>query len=165
MKYLKLTESINYLDKLDITPYPRDVMESLKQNNGFIFLDDRLGKFYYLANIVEKWLRPFESVLFLVCEYGIWPSRENVYLTSRVRMSYGDKRSISEAPGCLFEKQETEDLVLHLHLALLNCWGGCVASEKKVFYFSHDDWAGFSGPYGDKIADEWRNSILKLDNS
>ena len=95
-----------------------------------------------LARLMVGWLGGFSSCLFWVTEYGIWPSSENRHLYYRLRSSYGDLRSLSEAPGHLFDDYETADLVTFLDLALQFAWGGhllCAANANHIV-LSHDEW-------------------------
>jgi hypothetical protein len=119
-------------------------------------LEDEVGRYFYLANVIRNWLSPTLGVLYLATEYGIWPSRENLPLWHRFRSSLGEFRPVHEAPGCMFDPGEMSDLVSFLHLSLVSGWGGFVlSSEGKAVTFSHDDWIAVWGPSADWISQEW----------
>jgi hypothetical protein len=101
-----------------------------------------------------------DDVLLWMTEWGIWSNSENLHLYYRLRQSYQDFRLLHDAPGHLFLKHETADLISFLHLAMLNGWGGYLISfsgRERVF-FSHDAYMQFyPGPNNDGT--QFRNWI------
>ena len=94
---------------------------------------------------LDQSLQPREACLLWVTDWGIWHSSENLHLYYRLRNSYGDTRSLSDAPGHLFHDFEAPDLVSYLQIGILNGWdlhllplGGYARA-----FVSHDEYVDF----------------------
>lgn len=95
-----------------------------------------------LAKTFVAWLGDFSDCLLWVCEFGIWPSREDLNVYYRLRASYGDLRQLSEASGHLFFTHERSDIGSFLSLAIQFGWGAHVLTGPSWTYMflSHDGW-------------------------
>ena len=95
-----------------------------------------------LARTFVSWLGAFGDCLLWVREFGIWPSREDLNLYYRLRVSHGDPRQLSEAPGHFFSSHERSDLETYLSLAIQFGWGAHViaAPTWTSLFLSHDGW-------------------------
>ena len=73
-------------------------------------------------------------------EWGVWPSSERPHIFARLRESYGEMRSLSEAPAQVFESHESEDLVSFVTLGVLFLWDVHVVIPGRVsIFYSHDE--------------------------
>ena len=97
---------------------------------------------YALANSVAGWIGSPSLSLLWITEFGIWPSSENLHLYYLVRRSYGDFRSLPDAPGHVFLKHEHEDLVTFIDLALQCGWGASIVGNggSTLIAISHDSY-------------------------
>jgi hypothetical protein len=100
---------------------------------------------FCIARWIAATLPSRKPTLLFVTEWGIWPSSENWHLCYKLRQSYGDNRSLHEAPGHLFLEHESEDLASFLQISILKGWGGYVLSEADYVnaFFSHDEYIDF----------------------
>lgn len=99
-----------------------------------------------LARKFVSWLGEYRDCEFWISEFGIWPSREDWNLYTRLRNSYGDSRELFEAPAHLFGAQESEDLATFLSIAIQFGWGGHIVPDPPgtCFFLSHDGWVHVS---------------------
>ncbi len=121
-----------------------------------------LADSFRLAHAIARELGEFPGCVLWVREYGIWPSLDNRHLYYRVRQSYGDRRSLADAPGHEFVDHEYADLVLFLELVIRMGWGAAVFSSRPLpaCFVSHDGWVRFSGPDADAAVRELQASEL-----
>ena len=70
---------------------------------------------------LERSLRPREACLLWVTAWDIWGS-QNWHLYYRLRQSYGELRTLGDAPGHLFLDYESADLVSFLEVGMLCGW-------------------------------------------
>ena len=79
-------------------------------------------QFLWFCQFIERSLQPRESCLLWVTDWGIFCSAENLHLYYKLRQAYGDHRLLHEAPGHLFLKFESDDLVTFIELSMLSGW-------------------------------------------
>ena len=114
-----------------------------------------LADSFQLAHAIAQQLPELSECVLWVKEYGIWTALDNRHLYYRVRQSYGDRRSITDAPGHEFVKHEYVDLVMFLELTIRLGWGAVVFASRPqaACFISHDGWIKFSGlPDADETA-------------
>lgn len=77
-----------------------------------------------------------------VSGWGVWSSSENFDLFYGYRRSYGENRTLMEAPVHLFEQSETDAFVSILSMAFYFIWDAWVfdTEGKTVVKLSHDEW-------------------------
>jgi len=82
------------------------------------------------------------SALLWITGWGIWPSSEHLDLFDRYRLSFGETRSLGEAPIHLLEKSEEEILVSLISIGLFFIWDMELfdLERKLVVRVSHDGW-------------------------
>jgi hypothetical protein len=97
---------------------------------------------YVLAQTIANALGEPPEMCLWITDAGIWPSVENQHLYYKLRGSYGDLRSLSEAPAHRFLGFERADLTSFLQLTLDFRWGGHLISAPSwvVVHISHDGW-------------------------
>jgi hypothetical protein len=82
-----------------------------------------------------------QEILLWFSEWGVWPSNERPHMFERFRASYGENRSLSDAPAFIFNPAEREDLVSFTGFAILFLWD-ChllTATGDTWLYLSHDE--------------------------
>ena len=120
-------------------------LETRKEPFGFAFPSHRTGM-AVMARDLTHLLGDFGSALFIVTEWGVWPSSEDKNLFDRFRQSVGMTAPFPEYPGHLFNLTDAKDLASFLHLILAFSWGGFLflvgENDRKLGLFvSHDEWA------------------------
>jgi hypothetical protein len=97
---------------------------------------------YEIANKIVRWFGLTRSCILWVTEFGVWPSSENLHLYYKLRNSYGDYRTLTDAPGHLFLSYETVDLITFIDLLIQFGWGGFLLGTPNHNYItiSHDKW-------------------------
>jgi hypothetical protein len=80
-------------------------------------------------------------------EWGIWPSGERQHIFYRFRASYGEIRTLSDAPAHLLVSNERDDLLSLVTIGVLFLWDVyVVADDASVsLHYSHDEW-GWRSP-------------------
>jgi hypothetical protein len=103
-----------------------------------------------LARKFASWLGDFTDCELCVTEFGIWPSREDLNLYRRLRLSYGDQQHLADAPGHLFNASEPDDLSTFLAIAIQFGWGGYVVPKPCAvsMFLSHDGWISVASHHG-----------------
>ena len=96
--------------------------------------------------MVRQHFRAFgEPDEFLVwfTDWSVWPSGEVPHLVHRLRLSYGERRPLIEAPAQLFAADEVEDALSFVALGVLFLWDCFVvsASQGPLARYSHDEFA------------------------
>ena len=106
------------------------------------WVDDARYAEVALARKFVSWLGEFTDCEFLIAEFGIWPSREDWNLYERLRISYGDDRTLPDAPSHLFSVDESLDLTTLIGIVLQFGWGGHIvpSSGDAYIFISHDGW-------------------------
>jgi hypothetical protein len=74
-------------------------------------------------------------------DWDVWPSGQRMHIFDRFRMSYGETRPLVQSPGHVFDKDEFDDAISFVTLAVLFLWDCYVVSSKrgKLLFFSHDE--------------------------
>lgn len=83
--------------------------------------------------------------LFWITGYGVWKSSENMDLFTGYRKSLGEIRSLSEAPGHLFDHSDVSSLGSLLSIALYFFWDASLVerSGESLVRVSHDEYVDF----------------------
>src|SRR5215475_7632476 len=94
--------------------------------------------------LVTRAMRSFSvEPVFLVLfdNWGIWPSGQRMHIFDRIRLSYGETRSLKQSPGQLFDQAEIEDAVSFVTIGILFLWDCYVvtANRTKMLFLSHDE--------------------------
>ncbi len=82
------------------------------------------------------------SVCIYVSGWGVWGSSENLDLFYGYRRSFGEKRTLMEAPVHLFDQSEEDTFVSILCMVFYFVWDAWVfdAEGKALVRISHDEW-------------------------
>lgn len=94
---------------------------------------------------LEQALQPRDECLLWVTRSDVWRSSENLHLYYRLRHSYGDSQRLDDAPGHLFHRYESADLISFLQVGVLCGWDiHLIPSEGHARAFaSHDEVVDF----------------------
>jgi hypothetical protein len=103
------------------------------------------GKKVFLAKVVFERLRSEKEFLLWLHDWVVWPSSGHVPLILRLRESPGESRGLEDAPGILITREEIDDGISILILALQFYWDCLVvgASGSLAFFTSHDEFCSF----------------------
>lgn len=82
------------------------------------------------------------NVCIYVSGWGVWSSSENLDLFYGYRRSFGENRTLMEAPVHLFERSEEDTFVSILSMAFYFVWDAWVfdTEGKALVRISHDEW-------------------------
>jgi hypothetical protein len=82
------------------------------------------------------------SVCAYVSGWGVWGSAENLDLFYGYRRSFGESRTLTEAPVHLFERSEEDTFVSILSMAFYFVWDAWVfdIEGRALVRISHDEW-------------------------
>lgn len=77
-----------------------------------------------------------------VSGWGVWSSSENLDLFYGYRRSFGENRTLMEAPVHLFEKTEADSFVSILSMAFYFVWDAWIfdTEGKTLVQIGHDEW-------------------------
>jgi hypothetical protein len=78
--------------------------------------------------------------LLWITGWGIFPNLENMALFDAYRRSFGEERSLSDAPGHVFDAGDREHVECIAALALYFFWDATVLTEEIAVRFGHDEW-------------------------
>jgi hypothetical protein len=100
------------------------------------------GRKTALSRLLAYLLLRSPDVCIYVSGWGVWGSSENLDLFYGYRRSFGENRTLMEAPVHLFERSEEGTFVSILCMALYFVWDAWVFdTEGKVLVrISHDEW-------------------------
>lgn len=108
---------------------------------------------YVSRQIAVAMMEVRQPCLLWIQETDIWEA--NLHLYYRLRASYGEGRSVEDAPGHLFYGYEVEDLATFLFISLLNGWGGLILTHYDYIngFFSHDNFIDIFARHEETIAE------------
>jgi hypothetical protein len=95
-----------------------------------------------LSRIIANSFAKQGQVILWLTEWGVWGDSEQPDIFTRYRLSYGETRSLAEAPVHIFNDDGRTALVSCLRIALFSNWGGEVMDVERNLNvtFSHDEW-------------------------
>jgi hypothetical protein len=129
------------LDERQLPVWPR-----AEQHHIRVGLPAGHAQLTWFCRHLEQSLRPRDSCLLWVTEWGVWNSSENWHLYYRLRHSYGDLRLMHEAPAHLFLDYEGVDLVTFLEVGILSGWDMHLIPTVGYAraFVSHDEFVEFA---------------------
>ena len=100
------------------------------------------GKKTALSRLFAYLLLRSPNVCIYVSGWGVWGSSENLDLFYGYRRSFGENRTLMEAPVHLFERSEEDTFVSILSMAFYFVWDAWVfdTEGKALLRISHDEW-------------------------
>ncbi len=141
MKVLSRTETDTWVKKSLSHELDRGMLQSEFPCLTAYVLPADCGKKTGLSRALANLVNPSLPGLFWITGHGIWPSSENMDLFNGYRSSLGDRRSLQEAPGHTFERNDLAALQSLVALALYFFWDAYLieGSRALVFRLSHDE--------------------------
>jgi len=144
MQFLTKEQCLAWASKEDLafdqTPSYRDLEKVGVHKMRFATPADA-GARVALARTLWNSLSDRSERLVWITEWGVWPSSEHMPLYKSLRQAFGDKRSLMDAPGHLFQLGEDDNGLSFFIVAALFFWdvyllgtGGDVAA-----FLSHDE--------------------------
>jgi hypothetical protein len=143
MRILSLEAAADLLGASDMGSFVSEVDWQYPNPVPSYFLPDDSGAKVGLARVIANTFLDRGVAILWLTEFGIWSSAEHVDLFTRYRLSYGETRTISEAPIHVFESTEDRDAFTSiLCLGLFFVWGFEVISRNRslAMTISHDEW-------------------------
>lgn len=100
------------------------------------------GRKTALSRLVAYLLLRSRSVCIYISGWGVWGSSENLDLFYGYRRSFGEDRTLMEAPVHLFERGEEDTFVSILSMALYFVWDAWAfdTEGRALVRISHDEW-------------------------
>jgi hypothetical protein len=100
------------------------------------------GRKTALSRLFAYLLLRNSSVCVYVSGWGVWGSSENLDLFYGYRRSFGENRTLMEAPVHLFERSEEDTFVSILCMVFYFVWDAWVfdIEGKALVRISHDEW-------------------------
>jgi hypothetical protein len=81
------------------------------------------------------------SVLVWFTEWSVWASGERMHIFDRFRTSYGEYRTLIDAPAHVLSSGERDELLSLVTIGALFLWDVYVVAEDSSFvlHYSHDE--------------------------
>jgi hypothetical protein len=96
-----------------------------------------------VSSFVASFTQPDKKSLLWITQTGVWSSSENWSLFYRLRQSYGELRSIEDAPAHEFLRHESADLTNFVEIALICGWDFYLMDWGSSVFVSHDEFVEF----------------------
>lgn len=120
------------------------------------------GEKVVLARVISNALVNLGPFVLWITETGVWPTAEHLDLFDRYRLSFGERRSLHEAPVHVLEQADRNAAISLISLGLFFVWGfEIVACDRSIAVtVSHDEWMEVRHSDGhDRPAFELANSL------
>lgn len=143
MRILSLEEAGRTLRIADLRAFIEGVNWGGPASPPAYFLQSDSGSKVGLSRVLANTFLDRGPALLWVTEYGIWPGAEHMDLFDRYRLSYGERRTVGEAPVHVFNSREDrQGFISILCLCLFFVWGLEIISLDRslAITISHDEW-------------------------
>lgn len=99
------------------------------------------GKKTALGKSLAALLRGGHEIAIWITEFGVWPSSESMSLFNGYRRSFGEHRSVANAPAHIFSVNDGEQLESIILLILYFFWDALLLDPSRhlSIAFSHDE--------------------------
>ncbi|HUA34628.1 MAG TPA: hypothetical protein VMA09_13560 [Candidatus Binataceae bacterium] len=140
--------------------------EAAKGHSVRVTLPHDYTRLLWVARLIEGSLKPRDRCLFWVTKTEVWPSSENWHLYYRIRQSYGDYRSMEDAPGHMFLNYEDFDLITFVEIGIVAGWDIHLLPLNGYgrIFVCHDGWVQFTLESPQALA-EITSEFLKIGSS
>ena len=146
MQTLSRTDAENWCRHRSVPLNERGLPQRPSESRKFNIPIDSGKRIYFVSAEVQAFASESE-VLVWFTEWGVWPSSERPHIFTRFRASYGETRSLSDAPAHLFIDTEREDLLSFVTLGALFLWDTYVISRSgDMLHLSHDEYGWSTKP-------------------
>lgn len=142
MKILTRENASEMLGGESLDTFVSELSNRLRQVGGPYSIPGDSGAKTALSRLFAYLLLRQSSVCIYVSGWMVWPSAENFDLFYGYRRSFGENRTLIEAPVHLFERSEEDAFVSILCMALYFVWDAWVfdVEGKALVRISHDEW-------------------------
>jgi hypothetical protein len=105
------------------------------------------GKRVYLVSRCMAAFNGIPHLLVWFDGWDVWPSGQRMHIFDRLRLSYGETRPLVQSPGHVFDKDEFDDAISFVTLAVLFLWDCYVVTpdSSSLLFFSHDEYGLLKG--------------------
>ena len=139
MKFLTKKDAVKWCRENQIHLDERELPFLTKSSKDFNIPSDA-GQRVALVTSQFEHFRDEDEILIWITAWGVWPSSERLHIFDRLRLSYGEKRLLNEISAHVVSKNEYEDGLSILILAVLFLWDCYVLSKSgKFIFYSHDE--------------------------
>ncbi len=144
MKCWTLDETMEWLRSVNIPTRDRGI---ILDETWTARRTDLPKESYFQARISREFIesiQPFQGCLFWLTEWGVFPNYQNPVLMERLRLSYGETRSLRDAPAFSLEPSEKELAIALIRLIIMFAWDGYLVSptgDLVVIIIGHEEFA------------------------
>ena len=141
MKFLTQIEAVNWCKNNQILLDERDRPNLGKDYERFDIPSDAGQRIALVKGHLERY-RNEEELLIWIRDWGVWESAERPHIFYKFRLSYGEYRTLEKAPAQLCSRDEFEDSLSIVTLAVLFLWDCFIVSKAngKNLFYSHDEY-------------------------
>jgi hypothetical protein len=143
MRIFSTTEAAKFVGSDDLTSFFGDIRWQYADPLPAYVLPKDSGVKVALSRFLANTLLGRGPVFLWFTEWGICESCEHLDLFDRYRLSYGEKRKVSEAPVHFVESiEDLEALISLVCLGLFFAWGFEMMDQNRsiAVTVSHDEW-------------------------
>jgi hypothetical protein len=142
MKILTKENASEMLGGKSLETFVNQLSDRLRQVGVTYSIPRDSGAKTALSRVFAYLLLRKSSVCVYVSGWGVWGSSENLDLFYGYRRSFGENRTLMEAPVHLFEPSEEDTFVSILCMVFYFVWDAWVfdTEGKALVRISHDEW-------------------------
>jgi hypothetical protein len=142
MKIITKEDASEILRGRPLDSYASQLSNQLLQVGGPYSIPRDSGAKTALSRVFAYLLLRKSNVCIYVSGWGVWGSSENLDLFYGYRRSFGEKRTLMEAPVHLFEQSDEGTFVSILCMVFYFAWDAWVfdIEGKALVRISHDEW-------------------------
>lgn len=163
MQILTEDEAAVLLNASDLRSFVADVAWQYPDTVPNYRLPKDSGVKVALARLIANFLLDRGPFLLWVTGTGIWSSGEHLDLFDRYRMSFGESRSIQDAPLHRLGLGDRDAAISLLCMGLFFVWDVELVSTNRsiAITFSHDEWMEVRHAPGElKLAEQLENLLV-----
>lgn len=142
MKILTKENSGELLGGKPLDAFLSDRSSRLRQVGETYSIPSDSGRKTALSKFLSHLLLRGSAVVLYISGWGVWASSENLDLFYGYRRSFGETRSLAEAPVHVFEPADADAFVSILSMVFYFVWDAWVfdTSGQALVRISHDEW-------------------------
>jgi hypothetical protein len=166
MRVLSIQQAVDALETADLFSFFGGVDWQYPDPLPSYFLPKDSGPKVGLGRVLANTFLDRGPAILWMTETGIFSSAEHRDLFMKYRLSYGEGRSVEEAPVHTFEENDRDAFISILCLGLFFYWGFEIMSRDRslAVTVSHDEWLEYRfAPGHESIVpyfDKWLGEIF-----
>jgi hypothetical protein len=147
LKFLSTEETLSWCKEHDIALRSDFCLPERSDTSAEFKIPEDAQKRVALASRLMTGFAGTTHVLVWFDDWSVWQSGQRMHIFERFRMSYGETRPLIQCPGHVFDKDELDDAISFVTLAVLFLWDCYVVIPKreKLLFFSHDEYGLLKG--------------------